>query len=221
MSDDCPKLLKANFMFVPQPLEAIQVNKQTLKLYPVVDSSMKPPKRAHAFQTNKTTLSIPGIDRRAMLDTLGAQLNLSTILDGILGDWICHFRCNWCNFAHRTILLFHSNACTQVNNTSNANNLAILLPVVNELVENCCKQVCVVQVQLNLDFASLVSRGIQALTILRVEFYIKLPQSLRNMTNGNNQPIALPPGSATLTSVPSLPLTSLAMSWLTLSRTDP
>ena len=71
MSDSHSKSLKANFMFVPQPLENVQVNKQTVKLYPIVDSSMKPPECAHAFQTNKTALSIPGIDRRAILNTLG------------------------------------------------------------------------------------------------------------------------------------------------------
>jgi hypothetical protein len=146
MSDACPKSLKANFMFVPWPLKAIQVDKQTLNLYPVVDSSMKLPERAHAFQTNKMALSIPGIDRHAMLDTLGTQLNLSAIINGILGDWTRHFHRNWCNFAHLTILSFHSDAGMQVNNTSDASDSAILLPVVNGPVGNCCKQVCFVQV---------------------------------------------------------------------------
>jgi hypothetical protein len=152
---------------------------------------MKPPKHAHVFQTNKTTLSIPGINRHAMLDTLGVQLKLSTIVDGVLDNWTHHFHCNWYNFAHLTILLFHSNAGKQVNNTSDANDSAILLPVVNGPLGNCHKQVHFIQVQLNLNFASLVPHGIQALTILRVEFYIKLPQSSRNMMNGNNQPHCL------------------------------
>ena len=49
MSDSCSKSLKANFMFVPWSLEYIQVDKQTVKLYPIVDSSMKPPEPAHAY----------------------------------------------------------------------------------------------------------------------------------------------------------------------------
>jgi hypothetical protein len=102
---------------------------------------MKPLKHAHAFQTNKTALSIPGIDRRAMLDTLGTQLNLSAIVDGVLGDWTRHFRRNWCNFAHLTILSFHSDAGTQVNDTCDANDSAVLLPVVDGPLENCRKQV--------------------------------------------------------------------------------
>ena len=58
----------------------------TVKFNPLVDSTMKPPERAHAFQINKTALTAPGIDRHVMLDTLGAQLNLSTIVDGIHGN---------------------------------------------------------------------------------------------------------------------------------------
>ncbi len=118
-------------MFVPRPLKNVQVDKQTVKLYPIVDLSIKPPKHAHAFQTNKTALSIPGIDCRAMLDTLGAQLNLSAIVDGVLGDWTRHFRRNWHNFAHLTILLFHSDAGMQMNDTCDANDSAVLLPVVD------------------------------------------------------------------------------------------
>jgi hypothetical protein len=73
-------------MSIPWPLEPVQVDKMTVKLYPVINSTMKPPKRAHAFQVNKTVLMAPGIDRYLMLDVLGAQLNLSAIVDGIRGQ---------------------------------------------------------------------------------------------------------------------------------------
>jgi hypothetical protein len=109
MSDTRANSLKPNFMFVPRPLESVQVDKHTVKLYPVIDKSMLAPERAHAFQTNKVALSVTGIARQAMLDALGAQLNLSAIVGGVLGDWTCHFRCNWFNFANLTILSFHSN----------------------------------------------------------------------------------------------------------------
>jgi hypothetical protein len=129
--------LKANLLFVPWSLESVQVDKLTVKLYLVINSSMFAPKHAHAFQTNKSALSIPGINRRAMLNTLGTQLNLSAIVDGVLGDWNCHFRHNWCNFTHLTILLFHSNAGTQVNDTTDANNPAVLLPVMDGPYADC------------------------------------------------------------------------------------
>jgi hypothetical protein len=111
----------------------------TVKLYPIVDSTMKLPERAHAFQNNKTALAIPGIDRRMMLDTLGALLNLSAIIDSVLSDWTRHFQRAWCNFANHTILSFHNNAGTQVNDTTTADS-AVLLPVVDKPANACCKQ---------------------------------------------------------------------------------
>jgi hypothetical protein len=104
MSTKNPPAMTANHMFVPRPLEPVQVDKITIKLYPVIDSTMKPPECVYVFQTNKAALAVPGIDRCMMLDTLGAQLNLSAIVDGILGNWNRHFHCNWCNFANLTIL---------------------------------------------------------------------------------------------------------------------
>jgi hypothetical protein len=108
MSAKNPLAVTANHMFVPGPLNPVQVDKLTVKLYP----SMKPPECTHAFQTNKTALSTPGINRHTMLDTLGMQLNLSAIVDSVLGDWNCHFCCNWCNFQHLTNLSFHSSTGT-------------------------------------------------------------------------------------------------------------
>jgi hypothetical protein len=177
---------KTNYMFVPRTLEPVQIDKMTIKLYPVVDSTMKLPERAHAFQINKTALAAPGIDRRVMIDTLGAQLNLSAIVDGILGNWTHHFQRAWCNFDNLTILLFHNDAGAQVNDTTAA-DLAVLLPVIDGPVTDCRKKnIRFVRVQLNLDFASLVTLDPPGVTVLRVEFYIELPQSSRALTNGSS-----------------------------------
>jgi hypothetical protein len=176
---------KTTFMFIPRTLEPVQIDKMTVKLYPVVDWTMKPPERAHAFQINKTALATPGIDRCLMLDTLDAQLNLSAIVDGVLGDWTRHFQRAWCNFANLTILSFHINAGNQVNNTTAA-DLAVLLPVVDGPVTDCRKKyIRFVRVQLNLDFASLVTLDPPGVTVLHVQFYIELPQSSRDLVNGN------------------------------------
>jgi hypothetical protein len=121
-------------------------------------------------------LAAPGIDRQAMLDVLGAQLNLSIIVNGMLGNWTCHFCCNWHNFQHLFILSFHSNAGTQVNDTISAYDLANLLPIADGFLASCCKQICFLRVQLNLNFSSLVTAGTQGVTILHIDYYIKLPQ---------------------------------------------
>jgi hypothetical protein len=165
-------------MFIPRTLEPVQVDKMTLKLYHIIDSTMKPPKRAHAFQVNKTTLTAPGIDRYMMLDVLGAQLNLSAIVDGIRGrgDWYHHYSRNWSNFDNLTILSFHNNSSMQVDDTTTAEDSAILLPVAKGPIPSCRKQnIRFVWVQMNLDFASLVTLDNPGVTVLRVEFYIELP----------------------------------------------
>jgi hypothetical protein len=54
--------MKANFMFVPRPLELVQADKMTIKFYPVINSTMKPSEHPHAFQNNKTALVAPGIN---------------------------------------------------------------------------------------------------------------------------------------------------------------
>ena len=144
----------------PDPRAPVQIDKMAVKLYPIVDSTMKPLECAHAFQINKTALAAPGIDRPMMLDTLGAELNLSAIIYGILGNWTRHFQRAWCNFANLTILSFHNDAGNQVNDTTAADP-AVLLPLVDGQVTDCRKKnIRFVRVQLNLDFASLVARRV-------------------------------------------------------------
>jgi hypothetical protein len=74
-----------------------------------------------------------------MLNTLGAQLNLSAIVDGVLSNWTRHFQRAWCNFTNLTILSFHNDAGTQVNDTTVA-DLDVLLPVVDGPANACRKQ---------------------------------------------------------------------------------
>jgi hypothetical protein len=174
-------------MFVPRSLEPIQVDKMAVKLYPVINSMMKLPKCAHAFQVNKTVLTAPGIDRYLMLDVFGARLNLSAIVNSIRGDWYRHYCRNWSNLDNLTILLFHNDSGAQVNNTTTAANSSVLLPVTNGTINSCRKQnIRFVWVQMNLNFASLITLGNPGVTVLRVEFYIELPQGSRDMINGVN-----------------------------------
>ncbi len=127
-----------------------------------------------------------------MLGTLGAQLNLSAIVDGVLGNWNRHFRCNWCNFANLTILSFHNNAGAQVNDTAATTDSAVLLPVINGAVTAYWKQhIRFVRIQMNLDFASLVTLDPPGGTVLRVEFYIELPHGSPDMTNSLGSPYRL------------------------------
>ena len=112
----------------------------TVKLYQVVNLTMKLPERAQAFQINKTDLATPapGIYRCMKLDSLGTQLNLSTIVNSVLGNWNRHFGCNWYNFSTMTILSFHNDSGAQVKGKTTVTDLAVLLPVINDQRPNTC-----------------------------------------------------------------------------------
>jgi hypothetical protein len=89
------------------------------------------------------------------------------------------------NPANLLILSFHDSTGTQINTTTIARNPAILLPIVNGPVADCCqKDVCYIRVQLSLDFAGLLGPQHVGASVIKLMYYIKLPQTLVNMTNG-------------------------------------
>ena len=84
--------------FVPRPLVVVQVGRLQVSLYPVVDPSMPVFERAHAFQVAKSALEALPLDKRQILDALGAQLNCSAIVDGLVHDWRYLFDSTWFDF---------------------------------------------------------------------------------------------------------------------------
>ncbi len=121
-----------------------------------------------------------------MLDTLGAHLKLSAIVDSVLSNWHRHFHRNWSNFTKLTILSFHNEAGKQVDDTTTAANLAVLLPVQEGSISNLHrKHIQFVRVKLNLNFASLITLDPPGITILHIEYYIELPKGHHNMQKGS------------------------------------
>ena len=72
--------------FAPKTLVPVSVGRTIVNLYPVIDTTMLVHKRAHAFQINKTALSPQALKLRVMLDALGAQLNLSASVKGMINE---------------------------------------------------------------------------------------------------------------------------------------
>lgn len=141
--------------FVPRPLVVVQVGRLQVSLYPVVDPSMPVFERAHAFQVVKSALEALSIDKRQLLDALGAQLNCSAIVDGLVHDWRYLFDSTWFDFT-------------------------------DGAVANCRQaDVRFVRITSNVDFSSLVRLPNYGPAVLRVGFYIELPQTTVGMTNGN------------------------------------
>ncbi len=95
--------------FAPRAFVLVNVGRTAINLYPVIDNSMPPHERAHAFHINVTALSSQSIDLRAELpNALGHQLNLSATVDGVIQDWLCYFYNRWSDFSRLSILSFHN-----------------------------------------------------------------------------------------------------------------
>ena len=90
------------------------------------------------------------------------------------------------NFNNLSILSFHRSNVDRIDTTTTAGDAAILLPIINGNLNNCRQQdVRFVRVQCTLDFVGLTTvNPYPVATILRVSYYIELPQTSRAMTNG-------------------------------------
>jgi hypothetical protein len=172
--------------FVPLDLVNVHVGRTTVKLYPKVGPAMQIWERAHAYQINKTALTNLPTDLKLIIDAFGAQLNASSTTEGIISDFKRHFSGNWMNFQNLTILSFHDSAGAIINDTTSATDPQVLLPVQNGNLAVCRSQgVRFARVQCVLDFAPLIAAvPYPTSTILRVSYYLELPQESRAMTNG-------------------------------------
>jgi hypothetical protein len=172
--------------FAPKTLVLVSVGCTTMNLYPVIDTTMLVHEHAHAFQINKTALSLQALNLRVMLDALGAQLNLSASAKGMIKEWLWFFQDSWFDFSLLQILSLHKDAGGQVNDTTTVGNPAILLPLQDRPINDCCKAIKFMRVQLNLNYAALANVNPPGPTVLRATYYIELPLTLRALVNGNS-----------------------------------
>ena len=108
------------------------------------------------------------------------------MVDGKIAGFLRHFNDHWHNFQNLTILSWHNSAGTILTTTTTAANSSILLPMQNGLLADFRQQgVRFVRVQVSVDY----SYSIPGVSPLRLEFYIKLPQSTNAMTNGGERHI--------------------------------
>ncbi len=72
--------------FVPKRLEIVQIGKTTFPLNPKVDTTMSDPKKAMAYQQNKTALASADLDQQARILALAERLNLMLTAESSLAD---------------------------------------------------------------------------------------------------------------------------------------
>ena len=172
--------------FVPRDLVTVQVGRLSVSLYPKVETGMPVFERAHAFQVNKSALEPLPIDTRLILDALGAQLNCSAIVDGLIFDWRGLFDSAWYDFQHLMIAGYHSSDGKEIKNCTIAGSSTILKPVQNGNKPDCrAPDLRFVRVTCSIDFTGLVTVANYGPTILRVGYYLELPQTTVPMTDGN------------------------------------
>ena len=171
--------------FAPQVLVPVLIGCMTVNLYPIVNHTMVVHKRAHTFQINKTALASQALNLRIMLDELGVHLNLSASVKGMIEEWLQFFQDSWFTFQLLQILSFHNKTGGQVNNTTTPTNPAVLLLVQDGPLDQCHKAIKFVRVQLNLDYRQLTNVNPPGPTVLQATYYIKLPQTLHGLVNGN------------------------------------
>ncbi len=92
--------------FTPHALIPISVGRFTVNLYSIVNATMMVQERTHAFQINKAALLSLNLDLHTMLDALGAQLDLSASVEGMIEEWLRLFQDSCFDFSALQILSF-------------------------------------------------------------------------------------------------------------------
>jgi hypothetical protein len=174
--------------FVPRKPEIVTIGRTSVSLYPQVDENMTDPKKALAYQHNKTALASTDLNQHTCILTLADRLNLMLTAESSLTDWEQKLSCNWANFQYLTILSWHDAKGTAIASTTTAGDSSVLLPVQNGNITDCRSAgIKFVRFQLELDFANLTiaaAANPAPNVILQGEYYIQLPQSSRNLING-------------------------------------
>jgi len=109
----------------------VSVGRMNVKLYPKITPLMPVYERVHAFQVNKAALKDLPTNLRFIIDAFGSQLNASLTVEGILSDWRQYFLERWIDFGHLIILSFHDSKGDRIDDTTTANNVRVLFPVVD------------------------------------------------------------------------------------------
>jgi hypothetical protein len=171
--------------FVPRKPDIVLIGKTSVSLYPKVDPTISDPEKALAYQQNRTALATADLDQRARILALAKRLNLMLTAKSSLADWERKLAKNWFNFGNLDIISWHiARGANIINGTTTPNNTSILLPDQDGPANQChAEGLKFAHFQLNLDFAALNMIRPTPNTILRGEYYIKLPQCTVQLMN--------------------------------------
>jgi hypothetical protein len=166
-----------------------------VSLYPQVDPKFGIAECSHAFHVNVNSLKNTTIkSTRVRLTTLGQQCGQTATTDGEIQTFLQRLHDQWCDFtaaAGMQILSFHNSMGAVILNTTTAADPMILLPLQNGIINQCrAVDICFVRLQCIISFRDKITTAGSIYTF-RYEYYVELPQTTHNLTNGNNQPYQL------------------------------
>ena len=130
-------MYQLDVQFVHKPLVQVKIYGISISLYPVLDASMSAAKQAHGFHVIKNSLLAANLTPRQLLNALGQQTGQSTVVDGEIAGFLCHFHDHRRNFWNLTILSWHNSTGAFINKTTTAADSSVLLPVQNGLLADC------------------------------------------------------------------------------------
>jgi hypothetical protein len=135
-------------------------------------------KHIHAFQVNKAALTNLPTDFCLILDAFGMQLNMSSIVEGIISNWRHFFHKQWMDFDHLIILSYHKTNGNRLDNATIPNQPEVLLLAIDGVVGDCHMQnIKFVCVQCTINFSALIMIDLYPVTTkMRARYYIDLPQ---------------------------------------------
>jgi hypothetical protein len=122
---------------MPKQPKIIQIGRTLVPLYAKVDATMSDPKKAMAYQQNKTALTSTDLDQRARILALAERLDLMLTAESCLADWERRLTKNWANFNNLIIITWHNPKGSPINKKVTAANHMILLPVQNGATNQC------------------------------------------------------------------------------------
>jgi hypothetical protein len=181
--------------FTIKPTVSVTVGRDMVSLYPQVDPTFGIAERSHAYHTNVNSLKNSTIKSiRVQLTTLGRQCGQTATTDGEIQTFLQRLHDQWCDLtaaAGMQILSFHNSMGAVIPNTTTAADPMILLPLQNGNINQCrAADIRFVRLQCNISFRDKITTA-GSINTFRYEYYIELPQTTHNLTNGNNQPYQL------------------------------
>ena len=171
--------------FEPKDTVQVSVGRHTANLYPKLTHSMSVEERAHGFHVTVAGLEMINIDVGVLLETLGHHCMCSALIDSYKAQWRDHFEDHWLDWGCLEIVSFHDSSGTRLADATTATDPRVLKPVQDGQAIDCRpNDVKYVRLLGKIDYTSLIQADNQKNKVLRMHWYVELPQGTQQVRDG-------------------------------------